>query len=90
MQVGIHQYGLQRRPQVEELNWTRSPFCEANGCVEIVTPHRCESGACVDVANHTDHVLIRDSKLGDASPVLSFTRAEWDAFTAGVRDGQFD
>lgn len=36
------------------------------------------------------HVLVRDSKLGDASPVLDFTPDEWRAFVAGVKDGEFD
>lgn len=32
---------------------------------------------------------VRDSKDRDG-PVLLFTPAEWTAFTAGVRDGEFD
>jgi hypothetical protein len=32
---------------------------------------------------------VRDSKLGDGSPVLAFTAPEWAAFAAGVRDGEF-
>jgi Domain of unknown function (DUF397) len=46
---------------------------------------------CVEVAPFPDGgMLMRDSKLGDASPVLRFTAAEWRAFVAGVRDGEFD
>jgi hypothetical protein len=46
---------------------------------------------CVEVATLPDGgMLMRDSKLGDASPVLRFTAAEWRAFVAGVRDGEFD
>lgn len=33
-------------------------------------------------------VKVRDSKLGDKSPILVFTAGEWDAFVAGVRDGE--
>lgn len=34
--------------------------------------------------------LIRDTKLGGASPVLRYTAAEWQAFVAGVKAGEFD
>ncbi|WP_307832713.1 DUF397 domain-containing protein [Planomonospora sp. ID91781] len=33
--------------------------------------------------------LVRDSKDPDG-PVLTFTPSEWDAFLAGVKDGEFD
>lgn len=33
-------------------------------------------------------IALRDSKRAD-SPVLHFTADEWDAFIAGVLDGQF-
>jgi len=29
-------------------------------------------------------------KIGQAGPKLVFTAPEWEAFTAGVRDGEFD
>ena len=35
-------------------------------------------------------VGVRDSKLGDASPVLVFTVAEIGAWVAGAKDGEFD
>ncbi|MGW6333861.1 DUF397 domain-containing protein [Nocardia rhamnosiphila] len=35
------------------------------------------------------HVGMRDGKNPDG-PVLVFTPGEWAAFTAGVRDGEFD
>ena len=48
------------------------------------------SGNCVEVAaNVWGVVAVRDSKDPDG-PKLTFAPAEWDAFTAGVRDGQFD
>jgi hypothetical protein len=44
---------------------------------------------CVEVASMPDGgVAVRDSKHPDG-PVLRFTEAEWDAFTAGVRNGEF-
>jgi hypothetical protein len=53
--------------------------------------HSDANDNCVEVAPLPDGgMLVRDSKLGDASPVLRFTAAEWRAFVAGVRDGEFD
>ncbi len=47
-------------------------------------------GNCVEVAlNLPGIVAIRDSKDPDG-PRLAFTPAEWNAFIAGVRDGEFD
>lgn len=53
-------------------------------------------GASVEVAvvagskEGSEHVIaVRDSRHPDG-PALIFTPAEWDAFTAGVRDGEFD
>ena len=42
-------------------------------------------GNCVEVAA-TDHIMIRDSKDNGAGPVLGFTPAAWQAFTAGLKD----
>jgi hypothetical protein len=50
---------------------------------------RCESGTCVEAAVMGDDIVVRDSKMTDG-PILSFNRAEWDAFIAGVRAGEFD
>ncbi|MEU0501737.1 DUF397 domain-containing protein [Nocardia sp. NPDC005998] len=45
---------------------------------------------CVEVAwLEAGHVGIRDSK-NPTGPALVFTPAEWDAFTAGVHDGEFN
>ncbi|MGD9526261.1 DUF397 domain-containing protein [Pseudonocardia sp.] len=47
------------------------------------------SGACVAVARTGgDRVSVRHSR--DESLVLEFTTAEWNAFLAGVRAGEFD
>ncbi|HEY2723106.1 MAG TPA: DUF397 domain-containing protein [Pseudonocardiaceae bacterium] len=46
--------------------------------------------SCVEVADlHGGYRAVRDSKDRDG-PVLLFTPAEWTAFTAGVRDSEFD
>jgi hypothetical protein len=44
------------------------------------------NGNCVEVGV-ADDVRVRDSKLA-ASPVLSFSRASWQAFLADLRDGR--
>jgi hypothetical protein len=50
-----------------------------------------DNGTCVEVADLPDGGrLVRDTKLGDASPVLRYTAAEWQAFIAGVKAGEFD
>jgi hypothetical protein len=57
--------------------WQKSTFC--NG-----------AATCVEVAPLADgNVALRDSKEQDG-PVLVFTPEEWVAFTAGVREGEFD
>ncbi|MFD0361365.1 DUF397 domain-containing protein [Nocardia sp. GCM10030253] len=45
---------------------------------------------CVEVAFlDSGHVGVRDSK-NPTGPALEFTPGEWDAFTAGVNDGEFE
>lgn len=56
--------------------WRKSTFSSANG-------------ACVEVAILPGGIGVRDSK-NPSGPALTFTLAEWAAFTAGVRDGEFD
>jgi hypothetical protein len=55
------------------LIWTRSSHCA--------------DSACVEVAWRDGEVLVRDSK-DPGGAVLRFTRGEWAAFVAGLRDGQ--
>lgn len=52
--------------------------------------HSESSGACVEVAFlDAGRVGVRDSK-NPTGPALVFTPGEWDAFAAGVIDGEFD
>ena len=55
--------------------WHKSTKSADVGCVEVATLERL--------------VGVRDSK-DRQGPVLVFRFDEWDAFTAGVRDGEFD
>lgn len=64
---------------MNDLTWRKSTFSNGNG------------GSCVEVADLPDGGrAVRDTKLGEDSPVLWYTEGEWKAFLAGVRDGQFD
>lgn len=56
------------------MGWVKSTKCESHECVEVAfrTASACESNACVEVAV-ADPVLVRDSKLKDASPILAFS-----------------
>ncbi len=54
----------------------------AEGGVEVAT----EAGS----KENSDHVItIRDAK-NPGGPKLEFTPDEWQAFVAGVKDGEFD
>ena len=44
---------------------------------------------CVAVARTSAGVAVRDTKDTDKT-TLVFTHEEWDLFTKGVKDGQFD
>jgi hypothetical protein len=58
--------------------WRKSSYSSTNG------------GACVEVAGNVPGVVaVRDSK-DPGGPELVFTSAGWAAFTAGVREGEFD
>ena len=54
--------------------WQTSPFCQTDSCVRI--------------AVRNNQIAISDSKDEDG-PFLTFTRAEWDAFAAGVKADAF-
>ncbi|MGI5286656.1 DUF397 domain-containing protein [Nonomuraea polychroma] len=64
--------------------WVKSSYCNgADACVELL-PTCGHNGNCL-VASLCDcgevrKVLVRDSKLGAASPVLAFTVEEWEEF----------
>jgi hypothetical protein len=52
--------------------------------------HSGSSTNCVEVAaNLLSVIAVRDSKDPDG-PLLTFTPAQWAAFTAAVRNGEFD
>ncbi|MGH3902561.1 MAG: DUF397 domain-containing protein [Pseudonocardiaceae bacterium] len=62
---------------IDHITWHKSSYSNGDG------------GACVEVANLRTARTVRDSK-DPTGPALTFTAAEWSAFTAGVRAGEFD
>lgn len=69
--------------------WYKSSFSTSgSNCVEVAAA----PGHEVVVQNKSaegEVFVVRDSKNPDAAPLV-FTRAEWDAFVEGVKDGEFD
>jgi uncharacterized protein DUF397 len=47
------------------------------------------NGGCVEITDTAADVWVRDSK-NKQGPILHFTRHEWTAFLAGVRNGEFE
>ncbi|WIX81649.1 DUF397 domain-containing protein [Amycolatopsis carbonis] len=63
---------------LDDRAWARPRLCGPN------------SGNCVEVnLGNADVVAVRDAKLA-TSPVLIFDNAEWEAFMAAARAGEFD
>ena len=58
-------------------NWTKSTHSDPNG------------GNCVEARRVDGGVEVRHSKRPAETRIL-FTDAEWTAFMAGARDGEFD
>lgn len=48
----------------------------------------CDTGACVEVAAQGEAVKVRSSV--DPESTLTITRAEWQAFLLGAKEGLFD
>lgn len=66
--------------------FTAPDDCANGSCVEVAftAPAGCASGACVETATHGGRVLVRDGKLGDASPVLNISPDAWTNFLEAI------
>ena len=60
---------------MQQLRWQKSRYSGA-------------ANNCVEVASLRDGAAVRDSK-DPAGAVLTFTAAEWSAFTVGIRADDF-
>ena len=72
--------------------WKKSSFSGEASCVEVFhkSSFSGSGGSCVEVADVAEGgALVRDTKLGEDSPVLTFNADEWTAFVAGVKAGEF-
>ncbi|MTD58062.1 DUF397 domain-containing protein [Amycolatopsis pithecellobii] len=66
------------------------PATELTGANWRKSKHSGAMGNCVEVAKlASGDIAIRNSRFPDG-PALLYTRAEVDAFLAGVKDGEFD
>ena len=45
-------------------------------------------GGCLEVANDGDVIYIRDSK--NPEQMITVSRADWETFLSGAKDGDFD
>mgnify|MGYP003449227524 CR=1 FL=1 len=80
-----------------EIAFRKSSHSQTANCVEVAGPFHKSSrsganGNCVEAgvcSCQERDILVRDSKDPDGS-VLRFTAAEWQAFIAGAKDGEFD
>lgn len=63
--------------QVPGATWRKSSYSGAQGnCVEVA--HLADGGVALRNSRHPD------------GPALVYTRAEMEAFAAGIKDGEFD
>jgi len=70
--------------------WRKATAIIGNGaCVEVAgwqKSSHSQAGECVEVATgKPGGVYVRDSKLGDTSPILTFTAADWQSFLNGLK-----
>lgn len=72
---------MTNNPGETTLAWRKSSFSDGTG----------SGNECVELASLADGgVAVRDSKLADSGPVVTFTRAELRAFVLGIKAGEFD
>lgn len=70
--------GAGRERGLERAVWRKSSRSNGSG-----------GNNCVEVMSTSTGVFVRNSRQ-PAGAMLKFTDAEWEAFLAGARDGEFD
>jgi hypothetical protein len=66
-----------------------SPDPAVSGQITWRVPSSCDSGACVMVARHGDHVLVGNTNQPDG-PISRYTWTEWQEFLKSAKLGEFD
>ena len=69
-------------------SWRKSSRSQINGnCLEAAWQKSSHSNStnCTEAALRNDTVLVRDSKLGDGSPVLAFSPTDWQSFLQRIK-----
>jgi hypothetical protein len=70
-------HGMRPAPGGGDSEWRRASSCSVDR-------------GCVETAHFGDTYAVRDSKKGEHSPTLLFTKAEWKRFIDGVKACEFD
>lgn len=76
------------------VRWRRSTRCEAGFCLEVAgtfvkSTYSSDTWNCVEARRPDEGtVWVRDSKLGESSPVLSFDAGAWTEFVDGLKGGR--
>lgn len=66
-----------------EATWQKSSFSFSNGnCVEAADFRKSSHSTCNGTCGE---IKVRDSQLGDMSPILNFTPGQWNGFLAGLK-----
>lgn len=68
--------------------WRKSSHSETLSCVEAASWRRsraCDGGACIEAGHGPGVVGIRDSQLGEESPVLEVSPGAWEWFISSFR-----
>ena len=69
--------------------WRKSSYSTANGQrAEFRRASQCNGGTCAEVAVRPYGVLVRDSQLGEASPLLAFGPGAWREFCGRIKAGE--
>ncbi|MDG4822269.1 DUF397 domain-containing protein [Asanoa sp. WMMD1127] len=61
---------------------------ESSAAISWRKSSRCASGACVEVADAVENVLMRDSKSPEGTP-LAFPKGVWTDFMIDIKAGRF-